>query len=297
MSNRTESDGGIGRTKPFRLARPLNSFGLDHSIGGVSIARALYAILLVAVFAYLLLPVVFAVLISFNPSDLYTFPPETITLRWYGAVFSRNTWISSFVVSIQYSILATVIAIALSSAAAYAIGRFEFRFRNLLDAATFLPLMIPQIILGLSLLFFLQNFGLVGNLTGLSVALAVYATPYATRSILTTMYNFDRSLEEAAMNLGADEIQTFLRITFPALLPGVLTAAIFSFVVSYANLQIAIFLQGAGVTPIPVRIFAQMQFGASPVIAAVATINIAIVLLAIVVVERLFGAADALGYT
>ena len=94
-----------------------------------------------------------------------------------------------------------------------------------------------------------------------------------------------------------DEIQTFLKITFPALLPGLLTAAIFSFVVSYSNLQIAVFLQGAGMTPIPVRIFAQMQFGASPVIAAVATINIFIVLLAIVIVERLFGAADALGYS
>lgn len=99
------------------------------------------------------------------------------------------------------------------------------------------------------------------------------------------------------MNLGADEIQTFRYITFPALLPGVLTAAIFAFIVSYANLQIAIFLQGPGLIPIPVRIFAQMQFGASPVIAAVSTVNIAIVLLAIIIVERLFGAAEALGYT
>ncbi|MFB6298752.1 MAG: ABC transporter permease [Halobacteriales archaeon] len=293
MSN--ESD--IGRSKPFRLAGVLGKINLDHSLGGVSLAQALWIVTLVSMFVFLLLPVVFAVLISFNPSDLYAFPPESITLKWYAEILSRTTWISSFVVSFQYSLLATVIAIALSSAAAYAIGRFDFAGRDLLDAGTFLPLMIPQVILGLALLLFLKNFGLVGNLLGLSLALAVYATPYATRSILTTMYNFDRSIEEAAMNLGADEIQTFRYVTFPALLPGVLTAAIFSFIVSYANLQIAIFLQGPGVIPIPVRIFAQMTFGASPVIAAVSTVNIVIVLVAIIIVERYFGAAEALGYT
>jgi putative spermidine/putrescine transport system permease protein len=286
-----------GRTKKFRLSSVLGKIDLSKSLGGVSLAGVSWAVILSVVFLYLLLPVIFAVVISVNPSDLYTFPPESITLRWYAAVLERTQWIDSFVLSFQYSILATVIAIVLSSSAAYAIARFEFRFRNLLDAATFLPLMIPQIILGLALLLFLQLFDLNNTLIGLSLALAVYATPYATRSILAAMQNFDRSVEEAAYNLGADEIQTFLRVTFPMLLPGLLTAAIFSFVVTYSNLQIAVFLTGAGMTPIPVRIFAQMQFGGSPIIAAVATINIVIVLAAIVITERLFGAAEALGYT
>lgn len=286
-----------GRTKKFRLSSVLGKVDLSKSLGGVSLAGVSWAVILSVVFLYLLLPVIFAVLISVNPSDLYTFPPESITLRWYAAVLERTQWIDSFVLSFQYSILATVIAIVLSSSAAYAIARFEFRFRNLLDAATFLPLMIPQIILGLALLLFLQLFDLNNTLIGLALALAVYATPYATRSILAAMQNFDRSVEEAAYNLGADEIQTFLRVTFPMLLPGLLTAAIFSFVVTYSNLQIAVFLTGAGMTPIPVRIFAQMQFGGSPIIAAVATINIVIVLAAIIITERLFGAAEALGYT
>jgi putative spermidine/putrescine transport system permease protein len=286
-----------GRTKKFRLSSVLGKVDLSKSLGGVSLAGVSWAAILSVVFLYLLLPVIFAVLISVNPSDLYTFPPESITLKWYAAVAERTQWIDSFVLSFQYSILATVIAIALSSSAAYAIARFDFRFRNLLDAATFLPLMIPQIILGLALLLFLQLFDLNNTLIGLSLALAVYATPYATRSILAAMQNFDRSVEEAAYNLGADEIQTFLRVTFPMLLPGLLTAAIFSFVVTYSNLQIAVFLTGAGMTPIPVRIFAQMQFGGSPIIAAVATINIVIVLAAIIITERLFGAAEALGYT
>lgn len=286
-----------GRSKGFRFAGALGKIDLSRSLAGVSLAGVSWAVILSAVFVYLLLPVIFAMLISVNPSDLYTFPPESITFQWYVEVFERGTWVSSFVLSFQYSILATLIAIALSSTAAYAIARFDFRFRNLLDAATFLPLMIPQIILGLALLLILVEVNLNNTLLGLSLALAVYATPYATRSILAAMHNFDRSVEEAAYNLGADEIQTFLRVTFPMLLPGLLTAAIFSFVVTYSNLQIAVFLSGAGMTPIPVRIFAQMQFGASPVIAAVATINIFIVLLAIIITERIFGAAEALGYS
>lgn len=286
-----------GRTKKFHFASLLGKIDLSRSLGSVSLAGVSWAVVLSAVFIYLLLPVIFAMLISINPSDLYAFPPEGITLKWYIEVFERGTWVSSFVLSFQYSILATIIAIALSSTAAYAIARFDFRFRNLLDAATFLPLMIPQIILGLALLLILVEVNLNNSLLGLSLALAVYATPYATRSILAAMHNFDRSVEEAAYNLGADEIQTFLRVTFPMLLPGLLTAAIFSFVVTYSNLQIAVFLSGAGMTPIPVRIFAQMQFGASPVIAAVATINIFIVLLAIIITERIFGAAEALGYS
>jgi ABC-type spermidine/putrescine transport system permease subunit II len=111
------------------------------------------------------------------------------------------------------------------------------------------------------------------------------------------MYNFDRSLEEAAMNLGANEIQTFLKITLPSIIPGVITAAVFSFIIAFTNLQLPIFLQGPGMTPIPVKIYSAMQFGASPAIAAVATINIIIVLGAVVAAEYIFDAADAIGYT
>ena len=198
--------------------------------------------------------------------------------------------------SFQYSVLATVIALLLSFSAAYTIGRYDFPLKQVISSATFLPLIIPQIILGIALLIFLNRFGLVGNIAGLSIAVAVYATPFATQSLLIAIENFDDHLEEAAQMLGADEIQTFLRVTVPCLLPGIMSAAILAFIISYSNLQIAVFMQGPGIVPVPVRIFSQMQFGATPIIAAIATINIAITLFAIMVVERLFGAAEALGY-
>jgi putative spermidine/putrescine transport system permease protein len=286
-----------GRSREFHFAYVLNRLDIGYTVRGVSIPNVLMGGILLVTFVYLLIPVLFAIQISFNPSNVYAFPPERLTLQWYVYVLSRPAWLSSFVTSFEYSILAAGIAIALSAPTAYALNRFSFPGDGALHAGTFLPLMIPQIILGLALLIFLNNFGLVGNVAGLSIALGVIATPYAAQSILATMHNFDRTVEEAAMNLGADEIQTFLRITLPGILPGVLTAAILTFVVSYANLTIAIFLQGPGATPIPVRIYSQMRFGASPSIAAVATINIVLVLIAVVVVERLFGAAEALGFT
>lgn len=286
-----------GRQKSFHLNSILRRLDFGHTIAGFSLQNTLMGIILFGTFFYLLIPVVFAIQISFNPSTVYAFPPEHLTLKWYVEVFSRRAWISSFITSFQYSILASIIAIGLSAPTAYALNRFSFPGKDALQAGTFLPLMVPQIILGLALLLYLNELRLVGSLFGLSVGLGVIATPYAVQTMLATMHNFDNAVEEAAMNLGADEIQTFVRVTLPGILPGVLTAAILTFIVSYANLTVSIFLQGPGNIPIPARIYSQMQYGASPSIAAVATINIILVVIAVVIVERMFGAAEALGFT
>lgn len=286
---------GVGRSNRFRIAKVLNVLDFGRTIGGVSLASIIFGFIIVNAFVYLLIPVLFAIQISFNPSTLYAFPPEYLTLKWYVAVLSRGAWVSSFITSFEISVLSAVLSIALSAPTAYAINRYDFPGRKILDAGTFLPLMIPQITLGLSLLIFLDNVHLDGTILGLGLALGVTATPYATRTILATMHNFDNTVEEAAKSLGADEVQTFVYVTLPELLPGVITAAILSFIVSYSNLTIAVFIQGAGTIPIPVRIYSQMQYGANPSIAAVATINIVIVLTAIVIIERLFGAAEAVG--
>lgn len=293
----SEDAEAIGREREFSFAGLLRKLPFDKRVTrNVTVGGLTLSVVLLGAFVLLLIPVVFAVMISFS-QGMYVIPPETPTLEWYESVLTSNRWLSSFSVSFQYSILATLIALVLSFSASYAIGRYDFPMKQAINSATFLPLIIPQIILGIALLIFLNILGLVGNIIGLSVALAVYATPFATQSLLIAMNNFDYKLEEAAKILGADEIQTFFRVTVPCLLPGIVSAAILAFIISFANLQIAVFLQGPGLVPVPVRIFSQMQFGTTPVIAAVATINIAITLLAIAVVERLFGTAEALGYT
>ncbi|GEM_PF-16329 len=289
-------DAAVGRERRFVGSSLFAALPFDRRIvHGLTLGKVLLIVGLVGAFVFLLIPVIFAIVISFS-QGLYVIPPETPTFEWYVDVVSSTQWISSFTVSFQYSILATLMALVLSFSAAYGIGRYEFPMKQAINSATFLPLIIPQIILGIALLIFLNQFGLVGNILGLSVGLAVYATPFAAQSLLIAMNNFDRELEEAAEILGADEIQTFFKVTVPCLLPGIVSAAILAFIISFANLQIAVFLQGPGMVPVPVRIFGQMQFGATPVIAAVATVNIAITLFAIAVVERLFGTAEALGY-
>ncbi|MFB6155450.1 MAG: ABC transporter permease, partial [Haloferacaceae archaeon] len=297
QASRGAADTETGRRKPFRLNGVLNRLDMGHNVAGRSLSTTLMGVILFVTFFYLLIPVLFAIQISFNPSTAYAFPPPSLTLKWYASVFSSGAWISSFVTSFQYSILASVIAIGLSAPTAYALNRFSFPGKEALQAGTFLPLMVPQIILGLALLLFMSKIGFVGSVLGLSISLGVIASPYAVQTMLATMHNFDNTVEEAAMNLGADEIQTFVRITLPGILPGILTAAILTFIVSYSNLTISVFLQGAGTVPIPARIYSQMQYGASPSIAAVATINIFLVLVAVVIVERYFGAAEALGFT
>lgn len=282
-------------SKNFRLSSLIRL--VDPSGRSETLSNAIYYLFLSGALVLLLLPVLFAILLSLNPDNVWTISFSAFTLENYLEVFTSAEWISSFITTFQYSVLSTVIALLLSISASYAVGRFNFPYSNILSAATFLPLMIPQVILGLALLLYFQNFGLIGNVWSVALGLAVYATPYGISSILASMDKLNKSLEEAAMNLGADDIMTFRKITFPLLLPGLMTAAIFSFIVSFINLQITIFLRGPTMTPVPVRVFSQMEFGASPVIAAVATINIFIIVGFVIIVEYIFDVSDALGYT
>jgi len=296
LSRISGDDNKNGRQRGFLFSNQLGKIRIHKRVGSYSLQSYQYSGLLVTGFIYLLIPVIFAIMISFS-QGLYIFPPETPTFEWYESVVTDSQWISSFSVSFQISFVAMIFALMFSFSAAYALGRYDFRGKQLLESATFLPLIIPQVILGIALLVFLHNIGIVGGVLGLGLGLAVYVTPFCIQTLLISMEDYDRSLEEAALSLGADEIQTFKRVTVPLLLPGIISASIFGFILSFANLQIAVFLQGPGTIPVPVRIFASMQFGATPVIAAVATISILITLVAIVIVERVFGATKALGYT
>jgi ABC-type spermidine/putrescine transport system permease subunit II len=288
------SQDDLGRTKSFRLA-PMLEY-IDPSNVNEKFISYLFRATVIILLAYLILPVFFAILLSFNEGGLGSFA-SSFTLEHYVTAFTSEMWITAYAQTFLYSIIATVIAMILSVSAAYPIGRYSFPYKNIFSASTYLPLMIPQIILGLALLLVFQEYGIISNLWEVSMALAVYSTPYAIQSIITSMQNLDRSLEEAAMNLGADELQTFKMVTFPLLLPGLATGAIFAFIISFINLQIIVFLQGPSLDPIPVLIFSQMSFGASPIIAAIATINIIIVVGAVILVDHLYDVAEALGYT
>lgn len=282
----------VGRSRRFLLSGVLNGVDVSSLVGGAQIARALYAAVLGIVLAYVLAPILVLVLVSVSSGQVHALLAGGITFEGYGRMLAPQ-WLESIAITVAYSLLSTVVAVFLGGTVAYAVDRFDFTFRRHLGGTTLWPLFVPQILLGFGLFLVLRQYDLLGNVLGLAAALSVFATPYASRCFFAALAGFDRRFEEAAYVLGADEIQTFVRITLPSLAPGVLAAAVFAFVVSFTNLQIAVFLGGPGVVPLPARVFVETQTDATPVVAAVATLDLLVALSATVAVERTFGVDEA----
>ncbi len=157
------------------------------------------------------------------------------------------------------------------------------------------PLVFPALILGLALLILYRTIG-VPVLPGLFVAHVVVCLPYAFRSVLTSLQSFDMHLEEAAAALGAPPLRTFYRITLPIIWPGLLSGFIFAFVVSFGELNTALFLTGPGITTLPIEIFSYLQFqGNQLVVAAASALQILVILLLLVIAERLIGSRGIVG--
>jgi putative spermidine/putrescine transport system permease protein len=243
----------------------------------------------VAVIAFLAAPVVIAFVIAVNPTATIGVP-HGFSLKWFGRVLQDDIWLSAYKSSILASLAASAVALVVGTLFSYAGVRRRFTGRRLLGTIAMSPLGMPRIIIGISLLFFLQPLGIVGSFYVLVLGFTVLTTPYVIRTVGAVFSVYDPRVEEAAMTLGADPIQTFLRITLPMISPGLISAAILAFVYSFGNLQVAIFLVGPGNETIPVQMFSMLEFRGDPSIAAVACINIVIVTVLILVANRIVGA-------
>ncbi|MFB6155062.1 MAG: ABC transporter permease [Haloferacaceae archaeon] len=284
---------GADRSRRFRFAGALNRVDLSRAVGGVRVVRAAYATLLGLVLAYLFGPLLVLLPASVSAGDLHTVLTGGVTLSWYANLLARP-WLESLAVTVAYSLLSTVVAVALGGSVAFAVERFDLDLRRSLTATTLWPLALPQVVLGFGLFLVLGQYGLVGNTFGLAMAVSVFATPFASRSVASRLRSLDRRFEEVAYTLGADEVQTFAHVTLPALAPGLFAAAAFAFVVSVTNLQLALFLHGPGAVPLAVRLFDGAQTAATPVAAAVATVDVVVAVVAAAAVERTVGVGESL---
>ena len=170
--------------------------------------------------------------------------------------------------------------------------RAELRFREALNTLLLSPLMVPGIVTGTALyLFFVDvematELPLKGSISGLVLGHILITIPWTVRLIAANLVGVDRAIEEAAMNLGANRLQTLLKVTLPLIRPGVVAAALFSFVVSFGNLELSLFLVGPGVTTLPIAILQYLEWKIDPTIAAVSLIQIALILAGMVVTNR-----------
>ena len=232
---------------------------------------------LVAGFAFLYLPIVLLVIYSFNESRLVTVWAGFST-RWYVSLFSNQGLLDAAWVTARVAFLSATAATVLGTMAALALTRYtKFRGRTLFTGMVFAPLVMPEVITGLSLLLLFVAVGLDRGFLTVTLAHTTFTMCFVAVVVQSRLMTFDRSLEEAAMDLGANPVTTFFHITLPVILPAVVSGWMLAFTLSLDDLVIASFTSGPGATTLPMKIYSQVRLGVTPEINAVCTLLIAVV--------------------
>jgi spermidine/putrescine transport system permease protein len=250
-----------------------------------SIARLGLPLISLSVFAFLYLPIIVLVIFSFN-SGTRLGVWEGFSLRWYERVFASREWLGSLQVTLWIAIFSTLISTVLGTLAGLALERFRFRGRNAYDGMLYLPVIIPDIVMALSLLLFFSSINVSLSRWTVLIGHVAFNTAFVAVIIRARLASLDPRLEEAAADLYANPWQAFRRVTLPLLRPAILAGALMAFTMSFDEFVITSFVSGQGDTTLPVKIYSSIRFGLKPEITAVASL-VLLISVALVVVSLL----------
>ncbi len=238
--------------------------------------------LTVLVCLFLILPIVFIAALSFGSSQWLIFPPPSWTFKWYQMLFSDPRWLWSALTSLKIAAIVTVLSVILGFLAALGLNRGTFAGREALRALFLTPMILPVVVLAVALYALFLQLGLAGTTVGFIIAHLLIALPFSIISIGNALEGFDKSIEDAAILCGASPWEARLRVTVPAVSHGIFAAAIFSFLASWDEVVLAIFMASPTLQTLPVKIWATLRQDLTPVIAAASTILIAFTILLMV---------------
>ncbi len=242
--------------------------------------------------AFILLPLVFVIWLAFFIQEIPSFPPEGYTLKWFGKIAENASFVKGFALSLQVGILATLIGVTIAVPASLMLARRRLPFHATLNQLLLLPLIVPGVVMGTSIYVFhietelATGLPALGSFAGLVAGHTLIVIPWTVRLVTASLAGFDRTVEEAAQNLGATPFVTFRRVTLPAIRPGIVAAALFGFVMSFGNLEMSLFLVGPGRTTLPIAILQYLEWKIDPTVAAVSVVQIAIIAAAMIVTDR-----------
>ncbi len=253
---------------------------LGRTLRGTATAIALVLIVV---------PILIVVVTAFSPLDYFEFPPRSLSLRWFVEFFRLENMRNAFVLSLELAVLAATLATILGTMGALFLARRRGLLAGLLQSLFLAPLVFPTIILGVALLLLYKTIGMP-VFPGLLLAHCIVGMPYGFRTVLASAQGLDPALEEAGQSLGAGPVRTLFLVTFPLIWQGVVSGWLFAFIVSFGELNAALFLTGPGLTTLPIEIFSYLQFqGSQLVIAAASTLQIALIVIMVAGMERIVG--------
>lgn len=239
--------------------------------------------------AFLIVPIVVVVMVSFTSANYVSFPIEGFSLRWFHRIIEYRPFIDSLLVTLKVALASTVIAVIVGVPAALYLVRSKSRATEFLMALLLSPLSMPMIVLGLALLFYLSAIGLGISLTSLIIAHTVVALPYVVRTVGGVYRSVPPELEESAVILGATRWQIIRHVVLPQIRPGIFAGAMFSMLVSIDNLPISFFFGSPSTSTLPVVMLSYLEHQFDPSIAAISTVQMLIALIGLIVIERLYG--------
>ena len=258
---------------------------------GDMLLAAVLAVFCVVSLLALVFPSVLVVITSFNASDFLTFPPQGWSLRWYAAMGKNWEVRQAAWLSLKVAALVVAIDLLLGVPAAFPLTRARFRGRDFLATFILSPLMLPGIVIGIGLLFFYMLLGLSLSFSLLVISHVVVTLPFIVSLTSARLTTLDPTYEEAALNLGASQVQKFIHIVLPQLWPGIAAGAAFAFLLSFDNFTVSLFTASDRLRPLPIVLFYLLRYDISPLVGAVSSLEIVLALLVLLVGSRLLGVA------
>ena len=259
---------------------------------GERLGRVAFAAFVVATLTLILAPLVLVVWLSFFSNEILSLPPEGYSLRWYRAIANQRQFMSGFQLSAIVALMATAVGLLVTLPAAFALTRAEFLGREAILHVLMSPLIVPAIVVGAGLYLALIEFevqtGLPVNGTayGFAAGHVLLTIPWSLRLITANIVGVDRAVEDAALSLGATPLVAALKVTLPLIWPGLVAAALFSFVVSFGNIEVSLFLVAPGQTTLPIAILQYLEWKIDPTVAAVSVMQIVLIGAAMMLTDR-----------
>ncbi len=231
-------------------------------------------------------PLLVMMVYSLTPTE-YGVAWEGFTLKWYRAVFANENIQDALKISLMVAIPCVLISTAIGTITAITLYRSRFVGRVLYQGILYIPLIMPDLVIGISLLLFYSFLKIELGILTILLAHVSFSMPLATVVIIARMQRMDRTLEDAAMDLGADEWTTLRKVTLPLLKPGIVAAALLTFPWSFNDFVITFFVSGVGSSTLPIRVYSMIRLGVSPMINALGTLIVVVPLILVIIGARL----------
>ena len=238
------------------------------------------------VFLFFYLPIGILILFSFNQSKL-NIVWTGFTLDWYASLWQDTVLVRALKNSLIVASATTLCSVLLGTAGGWLLYRYRYRGSNLLETLVFLPMIVPEVILGVSLLILFVTIGLELGYTTIVISHVTFCFPFVMAAIQARLSGLDPSLEEAALDLGATPFQAFTKVMVPYLMPAIVSGALMSFTLSLDELIVTYFTASAGTRTLPLEIFGRVKKGLDPSLNAISTVLIAVTVLAVFLTEAL----------